>query len=465
MKPFKSFLLEYLTRDQRHFYENEQFGMQPLSMLPERRKKTDHFFGVGNDEIEQPIDMGNEKSDTHKKVEKHLGVEISPEVYRTGLVKDKYGRQAKIGKMIKDDKLRDAFANDPHRKGINNHGYTARIVRGVEVVGQSNPEPDDFHPKGHSWADESCKNLESGQRSDIPEVEANRGTVVMFVKNHEGTEVSRYTLQPYHIVDAKDEDPTEVEPKKTVYAINGSYGLQHPAFKAHAEKIARQLSGKYKRGIYRLDPDVYNDRSDSKILHPATTTKHLEKLFSLPHDTKNKNWNDVLRFKLWAFSHSKMTPDIITQILKNPKESYQIKERALKQDDLITPEHINHVVKNETNPYILHQLQRHENLIDENHITHLLTNEKFQKNNIGNPFTFILNHPKANKEHLMLAVNHVNDGMRYAALFHIKNNNANSSKFSKKEKMDIFTKLSNDKRSEIRTEAEHALKNMPRDMN
>lgn len=278
MKSFKSFLLEYLTDEQRKSFAH-------IKMTDEARKATDHFFGVGNDEVEHPINFSGSKSHTHRQIETHIGKKLSPEEYRGGYVADKFGRKTKIGKMIYDKALRDDYANDPSRKGINNEKYTARIVRGTEVAGQTNPTPNKEHPYGHEWSSYSCKDVEAcnGENSHMLPREIKHGTVVMFVKDHTGKEVSRFTLQPYH---------AESGSGNIAYGINGVYGKEHPSFYEHANKIANALSPKYEKGLFRINPYVFNNNAwdDEKmnfrdenddggeedyfnILHPKTFSK------------------------------------------------------------------------------------------------------------------------------------------------------------------------------------------------
>lgn len=139
-------LMEYLTDDQRKRYKN-------VEMTTKAREDTDHFFGKDNDEIKEPLkDHVPDKSEVHKKVEHHLGKEIEPEEYKKGITTDKYGRQVKLGKSIKDEKLRTEFANDSTRAGTkSSKNFHVSVVRGTEVAGQTNSAPDKHHPHGHSW--------------------------------------------------------------------------------------------------------------------------------------------------------------------------------------------------------------------------------------------------------------------------------------------------------------------------
>lgn len=157
MLRFKQFLKEYLTDVQRERYSD-------VEMTPKARDATDHFFGEGNDQVREELKgFEADKSETHRKIEQHLGQDISHEDYRKGTTADKFGRQVKLGKLIKDQQLRDEFNRDNTRAGVKKAvSHYVTVVRGTEVAGQTNSAPDPAHPKGHSWGSLSCKNVDTG---------------------------------------------------------------------------------------------------------------------------------------------------------------------------------------------------------------------------------------------------------------------------------------------------------------
>ncbi|NDG33379.1 hypothetical protein EB118_25395, partial [bacterium] len=186
----ESLLYEYLTDVQQKKYSK-------VKMTPEARSSTDHFFGVGNDHVREDIKGQDEenKSEVHKKVENHIGSPIDVDSYKKGIAKDKYGRDVKIGRVIKDEKLRNEFARDSTRAGVkSSHGHYCTVVRGTEVAGQTNSAPNAEHPKGHSWGDESCKNVDDGSNAQYLKHEIKHGTVVVRVHDHSNKEIYRATL-------------------------------------------------------------------------------------------------------------------------------------------------------------------------------------------------------------------------------------------------------------------------------
>ena len=254
---FRTFLLEYLTDEQRNRHKD-------VHMTDKARADTDHFFGVGNDKIHGTIEHG-EKSEIHRQLENHLGQTISHEDYSKGTIKDKYGRDAKIGRLIKDENLRIQFDKDPARKIGTSPTLKTTTVRGTDVAGQTNSAPNPEHPKGHSWGEMSCKNVDTGINKHYLDNEIQHGTVVHFVHDNNGQEIYRATLQPHH----NDEG-------HVAYAVDAEYGIKHPKFTADAERVAKELSGKYKPGVFTKHPEVYNDSGDTFMQHPGATPEHLD---------------------------------------------------------------------------------------------------------------------------------------------------------------------------------------------
>lgn len=268
MLRFKKYLVEYLTDTQRQRYSH-------ISMTPEARQHTDHFFGQGNDIVHGTLGTHmNDKSEIHKKVENHLGKELSHDEYRSGMTTDKYGRAARVGRMIKDTKLRDEFATDPVREGSRSAQtqYRTSTVRGVDVAGQTNPEPDAKHPSGHSWKDLSCKNIENGINKHFLEDEIRHGTVVHRVHDHNGQEIYRATLQPHFD-----------HHNNVIYTVNGGeYGIKHPEFTKDAHRVAKALSSPYKGDHpYEIHPDVYADGGHIAF-HPAMPEENIIKNLKSP---------------------------------------------------------------------------------------------------------------------------------------------------------------------------------------
>jgi 2-oxo-4-hydroxy-4-carboxy--5-ureidoimidazoline (OHCU) decarboxylase len=381
---FKHFLLEYLTDEQRKRFAH-------IKMSKKARADTDHFFGKDNDIVhgEISIDAGHHehKSEVHRAVERHIGQEIHHDDYRRGLIKDKYGRDIKIGRLIKDKKLRDAFASDSTREGSRKGSiFKTSTVRGIEVAGQSNSAPDPHHPKGHSWAELSCKNVDTGSYKNYLENEIRYGTVVHRVHDHTGQEIYRATLQPHHN-----------EEGHVAYAVDSENGIKNPAFRRSAHEVAKKLSGEYKPGVFFKHPDVYNDNDIRRILHPSANDEHLHKALD----------DEEFFVRKAAASHPNANAEHLHKALND--ENWKVREAAAKHANA-NPEHL-HKALNDEDIYVRKAAARNPNANAE-HLHKALNDKEFSVREEA------ASHPNANAEHLHKALNDENWKVREAAAKH-----------------------------------------------
>jgi hypothetical protein len=436
MISFRQFyLLEYLTPAQIKKYSAHK-------MTSKARADTDHFFGKDNDHVrEEIINYDHDKSEVHKQVENHLGTHISPEDYKSGIIKDKYNRPIKLGRAIKDETLRNAFASDNTRalskQNVKPH---MSIVRGVEVAGQTNPEPDADHPSGHSWKDESCKNITDGSNKKYLAHEIKHGTVLVRAHDHKNKEIYRATLQPYH------NDQGHV-----AYMVNGEYGVKHPSFTSHAHNVAMRLSGDHKGGgdIYDLHPNVYDDFGKSKILHPNLKSGDLSKYLNskdhhvrimamqhpnttAEHITKGVSDNHEL-VRYHAITHPKANAEHLTKALEDVSEynrvqiakhqyatadhinkllndkSTQVKVTALESPH-VTAEHIN-TAMNDKNYEVRAAAVKHPNATLQ-HVSRAL------KDKVEEVRQSAIQNPNVTPEHITHALNSKNEVMKQLAMRH-----------------------------------------------
>lgn len=278
-----SILTEHLTPEQEKAWSGQ-------TMSNSARAGTDHVFGEGNLEIHEPLEESENthKTATHLKVEEHLGRTIAPSEYRSGYITDKHNRQVKIGRQIKDPKLLLDYSQDQIRAGAKrgDTGFTVRIVRGHHVAGQTNPHMTDDQPTGHSWAGESCKNIDTGSRNNCLPHEIKHGTVVAFVKDHTGQEIYRATLQPFHKHNMFGET---VEKDRPAYHLDSEYGIKSPAFTQHMKGLALRLSSRAASepgDLYHIHPDVYNDSGTHTIFNPAIHPSKIADHVLLSDNTK-----------------------------------------------------------------------------------------------------------------------------------------------------------------------------------
>ena len=379
-------ITEELNKQQEERYRN-------MYRDPKAIEATDHFFGKGNDDIYHPLEhegpMGNEmKSETHLQVEKHLGKQITHDEYRNGTVKDQYGRETKIGRMIKDSSLKDKFASDPVRQGKRLSGLVAHITRSpIGVAGQTSGS--------QSWASGasssySCKDVDQGCNNHYLKKEIQHGTVVGYLKDHRGKELSRITLQPH-----------ENDVGHRVYAIDSQYGVNHPQFVAHMKNVASQLSGEHKGGsmLYDKHPDVYNDNGEEAIFHPNATADHITKALN----------DDDPEVREAAIKHPNVTADHITQAL-NDKNRY-VRAMAIQHPN-VTADHITQVLNDESK-YVRRTAIQHPKATAE-HITQALNDESEDVRRTA------IQHPNATIDHITKALNDSDRYVRQLAIEHPK---------------------------------------------
>ncbi len=384
MLRFKQYIVEYLTPKQFEKYSS-------VEMTPKARKDTDPHFGEGNDVVRGKLDTQHpdlvDKSEVHKAVERHLDKPLTHTEYFSGLHTDKHGRQVRIGKSIKDESLRNQYSQDTSRAGSRSgHQFTTSTVRGVHVAGQTNPEPNDAHPSGHSWADASCKNIENGCNKHYLKHEIKHGSVVHFIHDKDGKEIYRATLQPHHN-----------EHGDVAYAVDSEYGIKHPEFRKSADKAASDLSGEYKPGMYKKHESVYDDNDVTHVLHPKATVTHITKAL------KDKD----VSIRLAAIHHPNATPEHITKAL-NDSDRF-VRQAALKHPG-VTSEHITKALGDE-NVYNRIDAIKHPSVKPE-HITKALEDSDSGVRGIA------INKPNATSEHITKALNDEDQNIRRAALRH-----------------------------------------------
>jgi hypothetical protein len=379
----EDYLTEYLTDSQREKYSK-------VKMTRKARQDTDHFFGKDNDQVREDIKGQDEenKSEIHKEVERHLNTNIDVENYKKGVSKDKYGRDVKIGRLIRDEKLRNQFANDNTRAGVkSSHGHYCTIVRGTEVAGQTNSAPNAEHPNGHSWGDESCKNVDNGVNKKYLKPEVEHGTVAARIHDSTGKEIYRATLHPYHNAQGH-----------TIYRLNGEYGVKHSNFTKHAHDIANRLSGEHKGGSigYKIHPKVYDDNGDKHrvILHPGATTKeHLDQGMKDPDS----------EVRLAVLQHPNVTKEHLDQGMKDSDPNVR-REVLAHQQTKHTTKYIDQGMK-DPDAFVRFAALKHPN------VTHEHLDQGIKDEEVMNRAAVVM-HPKATKEHLDQGIKDKNSGVR-----------------------------------------------------
>ena len=341
MKTFKTFLAEELNDTQKSAVDS--WTMPTKKTL----SHTDHYFGEGNHVKTYPLEGSEDKSEIHKKIEQHLGSQISPEDYKQGVAEDKYGRKTRIGGLLAKSKaspeLINNFANDTTRQGKKFSGLTVHISRHPhDVAGQTSNQ---------SWAQESCKNFDTGMNKHYLKDEVANGTVVGYLKDHTGKEIARTTFQPY--VNDK---------KRVMYRTNSHYGIKHQGFMDEMEKVADQLSGEHKSGdlMYTIHPKVYNDNNKTQAIHPSATSDDITNILtSKPTGVGFSSIHKVQKNKITALNHPKVT-DKHLDIAFNDSDPNIRHEAALHPK--ATAQQLDNVIEKDNNDMVVHAAIKNKNM-------------------------------------------------------------------------------------------------------
>ena len=401
---------------------------------PEALLHTDHYFGKGNDEVNTQLEGTQNKSEIHKKIERHLGQEIHPEDYKSGITKDKYNRDVKIGSLLTKNKapqdLINSFVNDNTRQGKKFTGLTIKTTRSPEgVAGQTS--------RNQSWENESCKNFNTGSNRHYLKHEVEHGTVVSYLHDHTGKEIARATLHP-HINDEGHR----------AYAVDSHYGIDHAGFKEHVNKIAEQLSGSHKGGslMYKKHPDVYDDNGENAIIHPNVDEKTINDRYEEHLKNNSKKSKDLTEKSLLLQHpkiHEKHLDNAINRlnlnlidnydfndIIKNPSLTsnhiFKLMDKIKAHDathygtrlmrhSYITKEHIDKALKLHDHPEIKHAAILHKNATKE-HIHQYLDDPNVKSIDKGDMFRY--SKGDIRKEHIDKALKTNNPEIKHAAILH-----------------------------------------------
>jgi hypothetical protein len=390
---------------------------------------TDHYFGKDNDDIITPLGGTQNKSEIHKKVESHLGKQISIEDYKKNTTTDKHNRTTGVSKLIKDPKLLQDFNNDNTRQGNKYTGLSIHTTRSAHgVAGQTS--------SGQSWEDESCKNFENGSNRKYLEPEVKHGTVVTYLKDHTGKEIARATLHPHH----NDEG-------HVAYALNSYYGIDHADFKDHIDKLSQDLSGPHKGGkiVYKIHPDVYDDMNHKTILHPGISETGLKTL-------QSKNPNNLSLHRA-IFNHPNATDKMLHDGIKSDDEdiaSIALGSSRLKREHIDTAlAHSSPLVREEAmNSEKVSKIQLHTALKDSDHGVReaAMSHPKIDKTHIGAVLADKTNESRVKEiavRHKYATEDHINQGLSdpddHVKLAAIRNRNVTSDNITNALKIPRYT--------------------------
>ena len=341
---FKKFLV---IREELNLKEKQQ--VRTWKRDPKALTHTDHYFGKGNDEVNTQLEGSMDKSEIHKRIERHLGQEIHIDHYKSGLTKDKYNRDVKIGSLLNKNKapqdLINSFTNDSTRQGKKFTGLTVKTTRSPEgVAGQTS--------RNQSWENESCKNFNTGSNRHYLKHEVEHGTVVSYLHDHTGKEIARATLHP-HINDEGHR----------IYDVDSHYGIDHAGFKDHVKKVAEQLSGQHKGGslIYTKHPDVYSDNGKEEMIHPNVDAKTLNDRYEHLNDDSYQHSSEKDRLLQHPKLYQKHLDKIVFDSdLTSPSSRHLIKNIA--KNPNLTDTHISKILHSNLDIHEKNMVVKHDNI-------------------------------------------------------------------------------------------------------
>lgn len=192
------------------------------------------------------------------------GYEISD--YVAGLATQRDGKRVmKIGKLLKDEGMRNRFANDPARQAHKDE-YTCVIsCHPYDVIGMST---------GRLWDQMSCMRLGAGSKTgksndgtdgeyaDALVHDIAKGTLVAYAVKNDDPDIKnpdgRVLLKPFQ----------NAETKEIVYrSASKIYGNTSPGFRETIAKFLRQVNGNVAAGRYDLLRGLYADGDGYELHH------------------------------------------------------------------------------------------------------------------------------------------------------------------------------------------------------
>ena len=304
--------------------------LQILAALNSKQKKavdelyhphhgfSDHAMGgAANHRVEIPLKAPNIIAPKH--IVKALGEAGHKEVnYSKGVVKDKYGREVKIGKALakagKTKELKD-YENDPQRSASKNH----------KIIISRHPHDVAAMSTGQGWT--SCMNLDDGMyRNYIPK-DIKEGTHVAYLVHKNDNDlnhpVARIALKPY----TSKNGHTILRPEKRTYGTANSNF--HKSVTEWAKKHFPLQATEYNK-----NPKLYNDSGNENVYHARKIGKQVLDSGKLGPHFKHltvEEQNKIIR--------KSANPRLINSFFKNYAEKVHPKtfHRALAKGVKVSP--------------------------------------------------------------------------------------------------------------------------------
>ena len=399
--------------------------LQPdMDKIKKSHLQSDHFFGGSMETPEhsheashtnttRPLtDEGKEKSDTHKKIEKVLGKEVS----HTGETTDKHGRKVRLNKVLDDKELLKKFNDEKASSGYDGVDHVS-YSRGVhhEVYGKSSHlskktgnhtftscqrvshELSPHQPLSDQRDKESDDGMQDGARVEGHINGAIHHEIVASVKNKDGDVIGRVTARKY------EADVTNPETgKKEKHHIwrtgdTAHYGTMAPHHRkqidAHLEKSFPAKKDVEYRVSGSSSTPQYDDGGGNT--HVERTEEGMQKILASSDDNAKKK-----------LIHEKGTPGhILHELAKDKKNHFYIPNHENTQSHTLS-----HILKHgdKTATYMLDKIAQHKNLSQEDKMNLSTNKESYvrrsvieRKDNTPEQIHHMIDHEAKQKTHLM----------------------------------------------------------------
>lgn len=213
-----------------------------------------------------------------------LGYKIDD--YVSGIAVDRTGqRRVRIGKLLKDEKLRNEFANDPQRSAHKDEYVCVISCHPYDVIGMST---------GRRWDMTSCMRLDQpgvaqgGAYKEKVAHDVAEGTIVAYAVSPKDTNIdnphARLLIKPFH----KDV-AGQTNKKAVLFRVETKvYGTPIPGFMETVSAWLRKVNKEAEAGVYKLAPDLYDDGVGQLAIHAEFKAVPEAEKFKYLNDNKEQ---------------------------------------------------------------------------------------------------------------------------------------------------------------------------------
>ncbi len=378
------------------FEELNDYQKEYASRLPDtdpKIKKDQKKYLEGKDKLH--LDL--QKNVVPKHIEKLLAEKgIVPTAYEKGKGTDKYGREVKLSKHIKNFHKEGKITDDDLKD------YDSTLRHGNKNLGiklDPSKEAIASQSTGQHWS--SCKTIgdcvdsESGVYSDKLKDESRNGSIVAYLHDKDNDPDAKNPIARITIHHHTDENGNS-----KWFPEQNTYGARHPGFYKTVENHFNKINGN--DFFYaKKNPDVYDDDGNLVKINPNASKEQINKALN------DKDWH----VRITAIRHPNATKENIDKALDD--KHWIVRDAAIQHPNA-TKENIDKAL-NDENWRVRDAAIWNTNATKE-HIDKALNDE-----NSDVRFSAI-QHPNVTKKHLDKALNDENEYIRESAKNRLKSN-------------------------------------------